>query len=80
MSFIHSFIGRLGIDYFSGNRSEVDIVFSFLGESFGTSFNLVIPKSSLPKAKNAIPNIKNAAIATNGNILVINNAYIYIDF
>ena len=51
MRFIHYFHGRLGIDYFPGNGSEVDISFPFLGESFGSSFNLVIPKSSLQKEK-----------------------------
>ena len=68
-------------NYCSDNGSEVDISISFSGGLLGSSFNLVIPKSSLPKAKNAIPNMKNAAIAINGNIYFLKNSlYLYTDF
>ena len=63
--------------------------FSEVGSGFITSFSLVdilledsftllIPKSSLPIAKNAIPKIKNAAIAINGNMWSLYTPYIYI--
>ena len=58
----------LSKDYFSDNGSEVDISISFLGVLFGSSFNRVIPKSSLPKTKKTIAKIKNAAIANKGNM------------
>ena len=68
------FIHLLERNYCSDNGSEVDISISFSGGLLGSSFNLVIPKSSLPKAKNAIPNMKNAAIAINGNIYSLKNS------
>jgi hypothetical protein len=54
LRFIHYFIHLLERNYCSDNGSEVDISISFSVGLLGSSFNLVIPKSSLPKALIAI--------------------------